>query len=224
MITEEKIRENFAKRLDLACKEKGLPEKGRGTEIAKILNITPKAVSKWFNAETMPSTSHTYVLAKFLGVTPEWLTYGEQNVEFVRINSSYSYPLLSTVQAGMWRDIDYMNSIDGDEQFEFISSQVKASEYAFFLKITGDSMLPRFKEGDLVLIDPNISLSPGKFVAAINDEGEATFKQYKQLGVYDDYGRPHFKLVPLNDSFPTLSSQDHNITIIGVAVEHRQVL
>ncbi|TCJ96176.1 SOS-response transcriptional repressor LexA [Volucribacter psittacicida] len=224
MITEEKIRENFAKRLDLACKEKGLPEKGRGTEIAKILKVTPKAVSKWFNAETMPSASNTYVLAKFLGVTPEWLTYGDNNIEFVQIEKSYKYPLLSTVQAGMWCDVNYLNNIDIDEQFELISSQIKASEHAFFLEIKGESMLPRFNEGDLVLIDPDISAKPGKFVAAINGDGEATFKQYKQLGSYDEYGRPHFNLVPLNDSFPTLSSLEHDITIIGVAVEHRQIL
>ena len=48
MITEEKIKQDFAERLDVACKMKNLPEKGRGKIIADILKITPKAVSKWF--------------------------------------------------------------------------------------------------------------------------------------------------------------------------------
>ncbi|NBI12525.1 helix-turn-helix domain-containing protein [[Haemophilus] felis] len=223
-MNEEKIRQLFAQRLDLACKKKGLPEKGRGKQIADILKITPKAVSKWFNAETMPSTANTYVLAEFLDTTPEWLMFGDNNVSFVQVKKSFTYPVLSTVQAGYFREINLLNSLDSEQQYEMISSQIKASENAFYLKIEGQSMLPRFQEGDMVLIDPAIEPKPGKFVAAINDNNEATFKQYKETGEIDEFGRPHFNLVPLNDNFGKLSSKTHNITIIGVAVEHRQCL
>ncbi|MDY4280585.1 MAG: S24 family peptidase [[Pasteurella] mairii] len=229
MNTEEKIRKEFSDRLDLACKNKGLPTKGRGKQIADMLKLTPKAVSKWFNAETMPSTANTYILAEFLNVSPEWLTFGDikdfdNNAKFTRIIKSFQYPLLSSIQAGRFTEVEHFNHVDELDQYEMISSQVKASPNAFYLKVSGDSMLPRFKDGDMVLIDPDIAPTPGKFIAAINPDGEATFKQYKQLGTIDDHGRPHFKLVPLNDNYPTLSSEDHHIQLIGVAVEHRQVL
>lgn len=221
MITEEKIKQDFAARLDIACKRKNLPEKGRGKVIADILKITPKAVSKWFNAETLPTQANIYVLADFLGVTKEWLTYGDKNASIEKIEKQISYPLLSPIQARLWTDI---RSLDGFDGYEIIPSTVIASENSFYLRIEGKSMLPRFNEGDLVLIDPDIAPTPGKFVAAINGNNEATFKQYKELGTRNEYGIAHFELVPLNPMFPTLSSLNQEIRIIGVAVEKREIL
>ncbi|MGY6089083.1 LexA family transcriptional regulator [Avibacterium paragallinarum] len=180
-------------------------------------------IANYEKGNRTPNLDDIEIIAKALNITPQSLAF-DNNVTFTHVIKSYQYPLLSTIQAGMWCDINYLDNIDSDEQFEMVASQVKASDRAFFLVINGESMLSRFKEGDLVLIDPNLAPTPGKFVAAINEDNEATFKQYKQLASYDEHGRPHFNLVPLNDSFPTLSSKEHNITIIGVAVEHRQVL
>ena len=221
MITEEKIKQDFAARLDIACKRKNLPEKGRGKVIADILKITPKAVSKWFNAETLPTQANIYVLADFLEVTKEWLTYGDKNASIEKIEKQISYPLLSPIQAGLWTDI---RSLEGFDGYEMIPSTVIASENSFYLRIEGKSMLPRFNEGDLILIDPDIAPTPGKFVAAINGNNEATFKQYKELGTRNEYGIAHFELVPLNPMFPTLSSLNQEIRIIGVAVEKREIL
>lgn len=221
MITEEKIKQDFAARLDIACKRKNLPEKGRGKVIADILKITPKAVSKWFNAETLPTQANIYVLADFLGVTKEWLTYGDKNASIEKIEKQISYPLLSPIQAGLWTDI---RSLEGFDGYEMIPSTVIASENSFYLRIEGKSMLPRFNEGDLILIDPDIVPTPGKFVAAINGNNEATFKQYKELGTRTPEGIPHFELVPLNPMFPTLSSLDQEIRIIGVARERVETL
>ncbi|QEH50631.1 helix-turn-helix domain-containing protein [Histophilus somni] len=228
-MNEEEIRKAFAERLDLACKNKGLPNKGRGKQIADILKLTPKAVSKWFNAETMPSTANTYVLADFLSVTPEWLTFGDvknfdKNATFVEVVKSFYYPLLSPVQAGYFTEVNLLSNTDEITQYEMISSQIKAGRNAFYLKIVGNSMSPRFQEGDMVLIDPEIYPTPGDFVVAVNEDNEATFKQYKETGEVDEHGRKHFKLVPLNDNFGTLSSKHHKIKIIGKAVEHRQAL
>ncbi|MDY3122867.1 MAG: XRE family transcriptional regulator [[Actinobacillus] rossii] len=169
-----------------------------------------------------PSLEDIEIMAKALGIAAAELAFS--NAQFTRIIKSYKYPLLSTIQAGKFTEVEHFNYVDELDQYELIDSQVKASANAFYLKIAGQSMIPRFNEGDMVLIDPELSPKPGQFVAAINPDGEATFKQYKQLGSIDDYGRPHFKLVPLNDSFPTLNSQEHKIQLIGVAIEHRQML
>ena len=134
---------------------------------------------------------------------------------------TYRYPLLSPIQAGLWTDIKSLEGFDG---YEMIPSTVIASENSFYLRIEGKSMLPRFNEGDLVLIDPDILPTPGKFVAAINGDNEATFKQYKELGTRTPEGIPHFELVPLNPMFPTLSSLNQEIRIIGVARERVETL
>ncbi|MCK3657252.1 repressor [Pasteurellaceae bacterium Pebbles2] len=170
-----------------------------------------------------PSLEDIEIIAKVLGINPADLAF-QSNAKFAQIIKSFYYPLLSPVQAGYFTEVNLLSHTDSDEQYEMISSQVKASEKSFYLVIDGDSMLPRFQQGDMVLIDPALEIKPGDFVAAINEDGEATFKQYKQLSTIDDYGRPDFELVPLNEFFPRLNSKDNNITIIGKAVEHRQVL
>ena len=131
------------------------------------------------------------------------------------------FALLSPIQARLWTDI---RSLEGFDGYEMIPSTVIASENSFYLRIEGKSMLPRFNEGDLVLIDPDIAPTPGKFVAAINGDNEATFKQYKELGTRTPEGIPHFELVPLNPMFPTLSSLNQEIRIIGVARERVETL
>lgn len=169
----------------------------------------------------LPDLNGIKILAKVLGVSPDVLAF-DRNVRQVKVVKTWKYPLLSKIQAGMWTGIDYFST--ADEDFEMIPSNVMASEYSFYLRISGDSMLPRFKEGDLVLIDPTIAPTPGKFVAAINGDDEATFKQYKELGYRNEYGFPHFELVPLNPMFPTLSTVNQEIRVIGVAVEKRELL
>lgn len=218
MLTDEKIRVDFAKRLDIACKQKGLPEKGRGTQLASVCKVTPKAVSKWLNAETMPSTANIYLLAKFLAVTPEWLTYGIGNVIPAAIGTT-KVPLISYVQAGAWTGIDDFRETCGD--YEYILTDLDVSGDAFTLKIKGDSMEPEFIEGDIVIIDPKVEPHAGEFVAAINGDYEATFKKYRPLEDLDEYGRQHFELVPLNPDWHSMSSLKQEIRIIGTMVEHR---
>ncbi|UKH32347.1 LexA family protein [Actinobacillus pleuropneumoniae] len=218
MLTDEKIRVDFAKRLDIACKQKGLPEKGRGTQLASVCKVTPKAVSKWLNAETMPSTANIYLLAKFLAVTPEWLTYGIGNVIPAAIGTT-KVPLISYVQAGAWTGIDDFRETCGD--YEYILTDLDVSGDAFALKIKGDSMEPEFIEGDIVIIDPKVEPHAGEFVAAINGDYEATFKKYRPLEDLDEYGRQHFELVPLNPDWHSMSSLKQEIRIIGTMVEHR---
>ncbi|MDE8035758.1 XRE family transcriptional regulator [Actinobacillus equuli subsp. equuli] len=218
MLTDEKIRVDFAKRLDIACKQKGLPEKGRGTQLASVCKVTPKAVSKWLNAETMPSTANIYLLAKFLAVTPEWLTYGIGNVIPAAIGTT-KVPLISYVQAGAWTGIDDFRETCGD--YEYILTDLDVSGDAFALKIKGDSMEPEFIGGDIVIIDPRVEPHAGEFVAAINGDYEATFKKYRPLEDLDEYGRQHFELVPLNPDWHSMSSLKQEIRIIGTMVEHR---
>ncbi|ASU16456.1 LexA family protein [Actinobacillus pleuropneumoniae] len=218
MLTDEKIRVDFAKRLDIACKQKGLPEKGRGTQLASVCKVTPKAVSKWLNAETMPSTANIYLLAKFLAVTPEWLTYGIGNVIPAAIGTT-KVPLISYVQAGAWTGIDDFRETCGD--YEYILTDLDVSGDAFALKIEGDSMEPEFIAGDIVIIDPKVEPHAGEFVAAINGDYEATFKKYRPLEDLDEYGRQHFELVPLNPDWHSMSSLKQEIRIIGTMVEHR---
>lgn len=77
MQDKDEIRAQFVKRLKAAMDDAKLSEWGAGAHLAKLTKTTPKASSKWLNAETMPGRQNMEIIAKALGVRVEWLEYGQ---------------------------------------------------------------------------------------------------------------------------------------------------
>lgn len=80
-------------------------------------------------------------------------------------------------------------------------------------------MAPDFVEGDRVIIDCELVPQPGDFVVARNGGEEATFKKYKIISIGE---KEVFDLIPLNDNYPSMRSDQQHIQIIGVMVEQRR--
>jgi SOS-response transcriptional repressor LexA len=107
------------------------------------------------------------------------------------------------------------------EDFVLVDDDYKCSERTFALRIKGDSMEPRFSEGDVIIVDPDLRPHPGDYVVASTENGEeATFKKYRVVGM-DRSGHEVFELVPLNSDYPVLRSDALGLTVIGVMIEHR---
>ena len=124
-------------------------------------------------------------------------------------------PVISYVQAGMMSEVvDPFVLGDG---FEMIDAPAGCSDRTFGLRIEGNSMEPRFHDGDTVVIDPALAPRPGDFVVGKNGKEEATFKKYVLRGV-DESGHEVFELAPLNEDYPTLHSQRDGLIVIGVCV------
>lgn len=128
-------------------------------------------------------------------------------------------PVISSIQAGALKEITEPYEL-GDG-YATIYTDDAYSKWAFGLEIEGDSMLPDFRPGDLVIIEPEWEPRPGEYVAAKNGKEEATFKKYRQRGT-DGAGNIIFELVPLNEDYPTMRSDVTQLTIIGVMAEHRR--
>ena len=161
------------------------------------------------------------VLASALGVLPSEILFGassSQNVEPASIGLR-KIPIINYVQAGCWTESAECRELDGS--IKYITTDLDVGGRTFAVEIQGDSMLPEFSEGDVVMIDPDEQPHPGDFVVAKNGEHEATFKKYKPRG-YNDAGQEWFELVPLNDNYPPMRSDVCQIKIIGTMVEHRR--
>ncbi|TNI88970.1 LexA family protein [Aeromonas sobria] len=203
-------------------------------ELARRIGITRVSISKWESGLNQPKGRYLNDLAAALGVTVDWLLTGEgnapessgepqipgyHNVEPAVILPGKQIPVLSYVQAGNWREMcEQASNFDGNVEFVAASSEI--GPYGFGLWLRGDSMVPLFKEGDLIIVDPDEGPQPGDYVVAKNGSGEATFKKYRPRGI-DENGQEVFELVPLNDDYPTMHSDRQHIQIIGVMVEHR---
>lgn len=126
-------------------------------------------------------------------------------------------PILSFVQAGHWTESGH-NCYD-----EWIDVPSSTPDEAYALRIKGRSMEPVFHEGEIVIVDPTVSALAGDYVIARlanSSENEASIKQYAVTGI-DKRGVETFELRPLNPLFPTLSSKELDIDLLGVVVEKR---
>ncbi|ARW81566.1 LexA family protein [Aeromonas salmonicida] len=203
-------------------------------ELAKRIGITRVSISKWESGLNQPKGRYLNDLAEALGVTVDWLLTGSgdtpelaeeqpipgyHNVEPAVMLPGKRIPILSYVQAGNWREMcEQATTFDGN--VEYVTASVDIGPCGFGLWLRGDSMLPQFKEGDLIIVDPDEAPQPGDYVVAKNGCNEATFKKYRPRGI-DENGQEVFELVPLNDDYPTMHSDRQHIQIIGVMVEHR---
>ena len=208
-------------------REKMQAQNLRQDDIAETMGKTQGAIGHWLTGKRTPNFDDVATMINITGIDKVILNGDgtiedfDPNVSVINIKKSRSYPLISSIQAGTWTEVfDYRDS----NGYEYIDTEIDAGEDAFFLRISGLSMEPKFSEGDLVLIDVRKQPRPGDFVAAVNGNGEATLKRYRELGDLSPSGNPHFELVPLNPDFPTLSSMKQDIRVISVAVEHRSYL
>lgn len=123
-------------------------------------------------------------------------------------------PLISWVQAGNWAEVS--DPYPPGVADEWINPSTRVSACAFALSVRGDSMEPRFVEGDTIIVDPELEARTGDFVIVrLDDAAEATFKQLVIDG-------PQKFLKPLNARYPVVPING-NATIVGVVVEKRQV-
>lgn len=193
-------------------------------QLSDALGITYEMVRRYTLGTAKPREKNLANIAKYLSVSPMWLQFGEgSNVQAIEIEDTdiFSYPIISYVQAGLFTEsCDFRDS----EGYEELTSDLKTKGDGFFLRISGNSMEPKFSEGDLILVDTGLYPRPGNYVVAMTETGETTLKLYKEIGEISESGNLHFELIPLNELYPTFRSKTQEIRIIGVAVEHRSYL
>ena len=86
------------------------------------------------------------------------------------------HPLISWVQAGAWTEVG--GAFTAGDAEALLPCPVRCSDETFVLRVRGESMEPRFRDGDLIFVDPAVSPDHGRFVVVRGeDSGEATFKQ-----------------------------------------------
>ena len=120
-------------------------------------------------------------------------------------------PLISWVQAGAWTEI--ARSFSPEDPEACLPCPVRCSAATFVLRVRGESMEPRFRDGDLIFVDPAVSPDHGRFVVVRGENSnEATFKQLIVEGE-----RKYLKA--LNPDWPErIIESDSSVVICGVVV------
>ncbi len=105
---------------------------------------------------------------------------------------------------------------------ELPESMFSGGREYFALKIKGDSMIPRYEDGDVVILRKQDSCESGQDCAVLVNGNDATFKRVRM-------NEKTLTLQPLNPAYEpmvytTKEVVDLPVRILGVAVEIRRTV
>ncbi|MEP6831537.1 MAG: helix-turn-helix transcriptional regulator [Rhizomicrobium sp.] len=184
--------------------------------LAKLAGLDPTTFnkSKRGTANGKLRWPSTESLAKVLAAT------GASLEDFVALTSgdgqalrgrTRPVPLIGLAQAGQAGYFDDAGFPAGSG-WEEIALPDFADEHAYALEITGDSMLPVYRDGDRILVSPSGNLRRGDRVAVKTRTGEVMAKQLSRLTAQ------HIELRSFNPAY-----LDRSFPLAEIAFIHRIV-
>lgn len=149
-------------------------------DLAKKLNISQSTVAMWENGTNKPRHKALEMLANFFGVSTDYLLGRDSGYEGsgapvpTRPGSKW-IPVLGKVAAGV-----PIEAVEDILDYEEISAQMAESGDYFALQIKGDSMEPRMKSGDVVIVRRQDDADSGDTAVVLINGDEATVKRIKK--------------------------------------------
>lgn len=191
---------------------KGFKEMKEAAQAAGWPYDTYKKIEKGTRNVT---TEWAAAIGRFYGVRPAWILWGEPpmsrtlDTNLTKTVASREIPVLRWSDVTTIRNVE--RGIDMAQVMTYAPPDLKASDLAFALKISDDSMsVPdrtafSFNEGDEIIFDPSATVRPGDYVLAyVKELGRSVFRQFRIAAIHAD-GSEEIQLVPLNPNWPIIT-------------------
>ena len=142
-----------------------------------------------------PALSTSLDDAYLSGVLQELVERSSGNVEHVPTNA---VPVINRVSAGYpkdFTDLSYPKGVADD----YVGCPDVADRDAFAARVHGDSMTPKYREGDIVIFSPAAQPRDGDDCFVRFADGQTTFKRvFFETG---EAGKPVMRLQPRNEKY-----------------------
>lgn len=191
---------------------KGLSQEALG----EMVGVKKAAINKYETGRVVNIKRSTLQkLATALGVSAADLLDDENNVEAYNVPIGTRIPVYGCIPAGV--PLEAIDCIEGyvDIPAEWLA---KGDEY-FGLRVKGDSMSPKYLDGDLIILRRQPDCESGQDAAVRVNGDEATLKKVVKL-------MDGIMLQPLNPEYTPrqydYTSEDFPIEIMGVVVQLRR--
>lgn len=177
-------------------------------ELAIDLCVSQPTISDWEVGRKTPSSKSAARLADYFGVSIDYLLGRDTE-------SNLSIPVIGMIPAGI-----PIEAIEDVLDYEEVTPDMAKLGDLFGLRVKGDSMEPRIKEGDVLIIRQQDTAETGDIVIAfVNGDNEATVKKYVR---HDD----GISLIPFNTAYsPKFFTKNEiemlPVRIIGKVIELR---
>lgn len=186
-------------------------------EIAEQLGVSPQTLNTWTQGKAIPRMGKIQLLADFFQVDKTDLLEDIQtNVTPIQLGDSISIPVFGSVPAGV--PIEAIQDIN--EYIDIPKSWTTGGKEYFALTVKGDSMYPKYLEGDIVVVRVEEDCESGQDCVVYVNGYDATLKKVIKR---DDY----LILQPLNleyepRMFDLRDGATPPVKIAGVVVEIRR--
>ena len=179
-------------------------------ELCKLLGISQATLSSWENGKYEPDINQLRELSKIF----------DTSIDYIVGNSPAGrpVPVLGTIPAGV--PLEAIGDVLDYE--ELPESMFSGGREYFALKIKGDSMMPRYEDGDVVILRQQDSCESGQDCAVLVNGNDATFKRVRM-------NEKTLTLQPLNPAYEPMmytikEVAELPVRILGVAVEIRRTV
>jgi phage repressor protein C with HTH and peptisase S24 domain len=141
------------------------------TSFNKSKRVSPEGRERW------PSTESISKILRATGATLEdFLRLVEPSGSLRRS----MVPLIGTQQAGTGRIITEEGLPTGGPEWDEIEFPDFGQEKVFALEVTGDTMLPLYRDGDVLIVSTTASTRKGDRIVACTTSGEILAKEVKR--------------------------------------------
>jgi phage repressor protein C with HTH and peptisase S24 domain len=199
-------------RVDLIIKRYGSRDR-----FCEAMGLKYGTVSSWYSQQRDPKIESLEKIALRAGVNIRWLRYGEG---FPDMDGG-----LAPIEADGYRVIPVVGLVHAGELIEANDGEFPAGhggetvftcargQQLFGCRVEGDSMTPDFRDGDIIIVNPEIVPVPGEFaVVKIAHTGEVAFRKIAAMS------GAQLVLRPLNPDYPDLILKDTEVKLIGKIV------
>ena len=207
----------FMKNIKYIREQRGLSQ----NKLAEMLNVNQTTIARWEDENRIPTIDKAIQVSNILNI-PLNLLIGTNlqidNIIPVDVNSDIiKIPVYGTIKAG----VPIESQSDIIDYVEIPKSWTKGDKKFYGLKISGDSMFPKYNENDIVIFEQNddVELFNGKDVAVMINGTESTFKKI----LVNEQG---IVLQPYNTAYDIMmftkeQVQQLPIKVVGIAKEKR---
>lgn len=188
--------------------EKGLSQE----ELGSLVGVQRAAVQKWECGKVQNLKRETIKkLSEIFNVSPSSFVDVNDNNEK---SKGVKIPVLGYVRAGI-----PISAVEEILDYEEISEEMSRQGKFFALKIKGDSMEPKFSEGDVVIVQQQSTVENGDIAVVLVNGGDATVKKFYR----SDSGIKLISTNPAYDPFYFTPDEVNTlpVQIIGKVVELR---
>lgn len=168
-------------------------------DLSKLFDVPYTTLCDWINGKTYPRIDKIELMARHWGVEKADLVEPPRQKK-----NKFIIPVLGKVVAGY-----PIEAVENIIDYEEISETMARQGEFFALRIQGDSMQPKFSEGDVVIVRKQESVDNGDVAIIMVNGGEATIKKIQRF----DGG---INLIPTNPAYNIITYTNKEIIDLPV--------